>query len=708
MRRLWIVSPSLTNSVLGLSSTAVALSAATMPVLRKRSRIEARMASDSVHTCNNWSSGNKDEEPSYPDTRKTSDLCHGDGSWRTRPAALLLLLLGLVCSEPRSLVDGYVLTTRPRGTAVKQRRQWLFGGTSPRPFGFTHEKSPASAAVCEIRRPTYLFDSESTTTAAASPSVDLSQFAKATPDSPNTMNGNSETPQPATMLNDGSVSVQNMTVSNGVDVGSSSLQVNGNSVPKESFPFFDESSLSEDDVPRPTENGGYTHTKTSRAKISAANKGRTPWNKGKQRSEAVRARIAEGVRRRNRQRFLEKLQAMGVTEEEYEAQKREERRKKEAERRARRTEKGGYRPTEETKQKISKILKEKYASGEVKPRTIDPSKVRRGFTHSEETKAKIAASLRKRWATDSEYRDNMLKKSTSTDEEIRKKISASLRKKWQDPEFRNEMLSKFSSRRKPSGGSGHDLSHREKISAAMKAKWQDEEYRKKTMESIAKRKSTMTSKRRQSSISSASASSTTSTPRRKVAQDSQQSSQQNRKPPSRKLIRSAKGAGGDKDDNDNVVIRAVQPRKKPQQAASAVNREKRATTATSKTTSTEKPSPAPSKNGVSKPSSTEAELSGPKKILNGVNGTSKASKEKENNTLDSEESDQVKETLTKRKSKKKKAGNVELLKEERRDLYDLLYGDDDEETQRANGPLASVFLGDENLDSFDPYGLEEN
>ena len=35
-------------------------------------------------------------------------------------------------------------------------------------------------------------------------------------------------------------------------------------------------------VPRP-ENKGWTHTKTARAKISAANKGRTPWNKGKQR-----------------------------------------------------------------------------------------------------------------------------------------------------------------------------------------------------------------------------------------------------------------------------------------------------------------------------------------------------------------------------------------------------------------------------------------
>eukprot|EP00957_Ditylum_brightwellii_P173829 13233379-Ditylum_brightwellii.AAC.1 len=46
------------------------------------------------------------------------------------------------------------------------------------------------------------------------------------------------------------------------------------------------------DVPIQTENGGYSHTKASKAKISAANKGKTPWNKGKARSEEVRARIS--------------------------------------------------------------------------------------------------------------------------------------------------------------------------------------------------------------------------------------------------------------------------------------------------------------------------------------------------------------------------------------------------------------------------------
>lgn len=152
-----------------------------------------------------------------------------------------------------------------------------------------------------------------------------------------------------------------------------------------------------DDIPRPTEAGGYTHTSASKAKISAANKGKTPWNKGKSRSEEVKQRIAEGVRRKNRERFLLKLQEMGITEEEYEAKKKEERRIKDAERRARRTEKGGYKPTEETKAKISKVLKEKFAKGEIKKREYS-GPFRKGFTHSEETRAKISETLKKKWA----------------------------------------------------------------------------------------------------------------------------------------------------------------------------------------------------------------------------------------------------------------------------------------------------------------------
>ena len=74
---------------------------------------------------------------------------------------------------------------------------------------------------------------------------------------------------------------------------------------------------------RKTAKGGYAHTNKSRARISKANKGNTPWNKGKNRSDAVKAKIAAGVRARNRAILLEKLKKMNMTEEEWLAKKKE-------------------------------------------------------------------------------------------------------------------------------------------------------------------------------------------------------------------------------------------------------------------------------------------------------------------------------------------------------------------------------------------------
>lgn len=246
------------------------------------------------------------------------------------------------------------------------------------------------------------------------------------------------------------------------------------------------------DVPMPTEAGGYSHTSASKAKISAANKGKTPWNKGKSRSEEVKARIAEGVRRKNRERFLAKLAAEGITEEEYNERKKEKRRAAEAERRARKTAAGGYKPTEETKQKISRVLKEKYASGELKRKPRDPSTIRKGFKHSEETKAKIAETLRRKWAEDQEYREYMTSRTIAgeevrNDESVRARISATLKKKWEDPEFRASMMEKFKNRKRDRSTS-KDYEHRRKISEAMKKKWEDDEYRKKATKGMAKQR----------------------------------------------------------------------------------------------------------------------------------------------------------------------------------------------------------------------------
>lgn len=78
----------------------------------------------------------------------------------------------------------------------------------------------------------------------------------------------------------------------------------------------------EEDLPsefRKTVAGGYAHTNQSKMKISKANRGNVPWNKGKQRSALQRAKIAAGVRARNREALLKKLATLGLTEEEYEA-----------------------------------------------------------------------------------------------------------------------------------------------------------------------------------------------------------------------------------------------------------------------------------------------------------------------------------------------------------------------------------------------------
>jgi Fe2+ transport system protein FeoA len=74
---------------------------------------------------------------------------------------------------------------------------------------------------------------------------------------------------------------------------------------------------------RKTTHGGYAHTNLSRSRISESNSGNTPWNYGKQRSSADKAKIAAGVRARNHTILLEKLENLGLTEEEWIKKKKE-------------------------------------------------------------------------------------------------------------------------------------------------------------------------------------------------------------------------------------------------------------------------------------------------------------------------------------------------------------------------------------------------
>ena len=68
---------------------------------------------------------------------------------------------------------------------------------------------------------------------------------------------------------------------------------------------------------RLTSKGGYAHLNATRLKISKANRGNVPWNKGKNRSDEAKAKIAAGVRARNRAFLLQKLEKLGMTEEEW-------------------------------------------------------------------------------------------------------------------------------------------------------------------------------------------------------------------------------------------------------------------------------------------------------------------------------------------------------------------------------------------------------
>lgn len=161
---------------------------------------------------------------------------------------------------------------------------------------------------------------------------------------------------------------------------------------------------------RPKTAGGRLHTEESRAKISAANKGRVPWNVGKQHSEETRRRIAEGTRkamqRKAQERMRERERLRAEEPETYAAllakevasdamkkaaaalkvkQKNEQRRRQAAERR----------------QLKPEIFRGGAPTVAVRQRAV-ASCGRANFTFTAESRAKISESLRKRWQ-DPEY-----------------------------------------------------------------------------------------------------------------------------------------------------------------------------------------------------------------------------------------------------------------------------------------------------------------
>ena len=201
---------------------------------------------------------------------------------------------------------------------------------------------------------------------------------------------------------------------------------------------------------------GHPQSDESRSKISVANKGKTPWNKGGKHSPETRAKIAATSARNARKKLEAKAAAMGMTLDEWNASIEEERQKRKSEPRT---------VSDETRAKISLALKARWNNPEY--REANKNKVRANLnntggvrSHSPETRKRISESLKKKWAEDPEYREKVI--NTAISVETRKKISASLRERWRDPEFRATMTERVR-------GNMPD-EHRRKISEAIKVR----------------------------------------------------------------------------------------------------------------------------------------------------------------------------------------------------------------------------------------------
>jgi len=150
-------------------------------------------------------------------------------------------------------------------------------------------------------------------------------------------------------------------------------------------------------------------------------------------------------------------------------------------RQGRKTDAGGYLLTDETKQKISQTLKDRWRMGQVKRR--DASTYVKGKTgvtsHTTEAKQRISATLKAKWDNDEQYREYMIERAQYDDHDsrtIRQRISQTLKERWKDPEFRSKMMEQMKNR-KSQVGKLTPIEHRQKISQTMREKWQDPTYR---------------------------------------------------------------------------------------------------------------------------------------------------------------------------------------------------------------------------------------
>ncbi len=237
--------------------------------------------------------------------------------------------------------------------------------------------------------------------------------------------------------------------------------------------------------------GSRTHTPESRAKISAANKGRKPWNLGKRHTPETIQRIAEGSRRAAQRKYA-RLDAERALERErlrIEDPEAYVERVKQEERKHRRLMRRRANHALRREKRVAEGANgTSAASGAPAPRPAravrksrampNASTGRRGvnFTFTAESRAKISAALRERWK-DPEYRER--RRNMGVSAETRARLSAAMKAKWRDGTYRDRVTVNGS----------HSAERCAKISAAIRAKWAtDPDYRNKTLSGIRRRR----------------------------------------------------------------------------------------------------------------------------------------------------------------------------------------------------------------------------
>ncbi len=208
----------------------------------------------------------------------------------------------------------------------------------------------------------------------------------------------------------------------------------------------------------------FMHNSQARAKISEANKGKRPWNLGKNQTEETRRKIAETLAKRGAEIKAGKAAALNLTIQEYDRQRKRKNARNQkmaklakinvtridwkvvmSERMKERWKDPEYRErlcrrnttvSERTRKKISDYMKEKWKDPVF--RAEKGARLKPGS----EGRYRAAQKLRERWLQEEEFRSRMLLNlnTNNRSEELRQRISDTVKRLWQDPVYRNKTL----------------------------------------------------------------------------------------------------------------------------------------------------------------------------------------------------------------------------------------------------------------------------